>query len=216
MWLDIGIAVLLLWGIIQGYRRGFVLTLAQTAGWLIALVFGFFVYPYITAFLREETKLYELMDAQISARIGTGTTEAAEELLMGFPEAIRQALLDATATLTDGFSATIAESLVSLLSAIIAFLIIVFVIKLVLFIITSLFSKRSRGGLIGGVDGILGLFAGGIKSLLIIYLCMMLLVPITSLSKSTVLADQLKTSLFADYFYQNNLFLTKKTVEPLI
>lgn len=216
MWMDIGIVILLLWGIIQGYRRGFVLTLAQTAGWLAAVIFGFFVYPYITTFLREETKLYELMDAQISARIAAGTTDVAEEMLMGFPEALRQSLLDAAATLTDGFSSTMAESLASLLSAIIAFLIIVLTIKLVLFIITTLFSKRSRGGIIGGIDGILGLFAGGIKSLLIIYLCMMLLIPITSLSKSTVLADQLSSSILANYFYDHNLLLTKITVKPLI
>lgn len=207
MWVDGIIAIILIYTVIQGFRHGFVHTFIHTIGWILAVVLGFVWYPYVIKFLKENTGYYGAVRGKIAERITENAGGAADSAMTGIPEVIRDLLDKAINSATHAIATTMSESLANLIFNLIGFLVVAIVIKLVLWILTSLFSKEKRSGIIGGLDGLLGLFAGALKGIILVYILLALMVPITSLSGNTFLMDQLDASAFGSYLYDNNLIL---------
>ncbi len=207
MWVDGAIAIILIVTVVQGYRRGFVYTFIHTVGWLLSVVLGFVWYPHVIKFLKEETGFYEPVHQKIAARIAENTGSAANSAMTDIPEVIRDLLDHAIGTATNAFAQSMSISLSGLIFNIIGFLLIAIVIKLFLLILTLLFSKQRNGGIIGGIDGLTGVFAGALKGLIIVYILLALMVPITSLSGSSFLIGELDGSVMGSYLYDNNLIL---------
>ncbi|MBR0599242.1 CvpA family protein [Sinanaerobacter chloroacetimidivorans] len=205
MWFDVIIAAILILSLIQGYRHGFVHTFIHTVGWVLAVVLGFVWFPYVVDFLKNKTDFYSSIQDKIALRIADNAGTATDSALNGFPEVIREAVTKTVDTAADAISASIAGSLANILFSIIAFLIVAAVIKVIILFITSIFSKRSNGGFIGGIDGFFGIFAGALKGIVIIYLLLALMVPVTNLLGSEWLIDELNASVFGNYLYNNNL-----------
>jgi uncharacterized membrane protein required for colicin V production len=106
------------------------------------------------------------------------------------------------------------DSLTNLIFNIIGFLAVALAIKLFLMLLTMLFSKEKNSGFIGGMDGFFGLLAGALKGIILVYILLALMVPITSLSGSSFLISQLDGSVLGSYLYDNNLIL--KLVKGLL
>ncbi len=207
MWVDGILVIILLVTVAYGYRRGFVHTFLHTIGWILSVVLGFVWYPHVLTFLKEKTGLYDLTYRKISDLVTARADSATDSAMSGIPEVIRSLLDKAVTSATDVIASSMSENLANLLFHIIAFLVVAFAIKIVFFIILSLFSKEKNDGLIGKFDGILGLGAGALKGLILIFILLALLVPITSLSGNTLLMDQLDNSVLGNYLYNNNIIL---------
>ncbi|HWQ79165.1 MAG TPA: CvpA family protein [Anaerovoracaceae bacterium] len=207
MWVDAIIVSILVYGVIQGFRRGFVRTFLHAAGWILSVVLGFVWYPHVIGFLKENTGYYDTIRGKIAERIAENAAGVTDSALTGIPEVIRDLLDNAINSLTGAIADTLSVSLTNLIFNIIGFLTVVIAIKIIFMFITLLFSKEKRGGVIGGMDGFLGLFAGALKGILIVYILLALMVPVLSLSGSTFLTDQLDGSVLGSYLYDNNLIL---------
>ncbi|WP_027400314.1 CvpA family protein [Anaerovorax odorimutans] len=208
MYLDIIICVIIIFTMVQGYRHGFVYTFLRMAGWLISVILGFICYPKVTEFLKTKTKLYSVVHEKISDNFLENTSSAAPDsssTAIHNLEDLPSAIHNIVNSITNSITSSISDGLATIIFNILCFIIIVIVIKAILFFITSLFSKKSNDGIMGGIDGILGLVMGGIKGLIIVFVFLALLVPITSLWGNTVLLDSLDTSIIADQLYDNNL-----------
>ncbi len=120
---------------------------------------------------------------------------------------IRDLLDRAIDSATSAIALSMSDSLTNLIFNIIGFLVVAIAIKLILMTITILFSKEKNGGFIGGADGFFGLFAGALKGIILIYILLALMVPVTSLSGSSFLIGQLDGSVLGSYLYDNNLIL---------
>lgn len=207
MWVDVIIAVILVYTIIQGFRHGFVHTFIHTIGWLLAVVLGFVWYPYVIDFLKDKTDFYDSVHAKIAERFSENAGSATNSLLESLPRIIRELFTEAFENATNAMASSFADSLSIIIFNIIGFLVVVIGIKLILLFFTSLFSKKSNDGFVGGLDGLLGLVAGGVKGLVIVYILLALMVPITSLSGSTMIIEELEGSVIGSYLYDNNLIL---------
>lgn len=207
MWFDGAIAVILIFTIVQGFRRGFVHTFVHTAGWLLAVVLGFVWYPRVLDYLKNNTGIYNSIHDRITARIIENADSASNTTLSNIPEVIREILEKAIDSATDTIALTLSESLSRLVFAILAFLLVVLAIKLILLFITTLLSKKKNSGILGGIDGFLGLLSGALKGIVIVYILLALIVPITGLWGNTVLIDELNKSTIGLYLYDNNLIL---------
>lgn len=214
MWVDTIIVSLLLYAVVQGFRRGFVQTFLQTVGWILAVVLGFVWYPHVLGFIKDNTGYYDSLRGKIAERIYEKTGDAADSAMTGIPEVIRDLLDNAVNAVTGAIADTLSISLTNLIFNIIGFLAVVLAIKIILMLFTLLFSKEKRGGLIGAMDGFLGLFVGGLRGMLIIYILLALMVPVSSLYGSSFITDQIDGSMFGSYLYDNNLIL--KTVKGLL
>lgn len=214
MWVDTIIVSILLYAVVQGFRRGFVQTFLQTVGWILAVVLGFVWYPHVIGFLKENTGYYDSLRGKIAERIAENTGAAADSAMTGIPVVIRDLLDNAVNAVTGAIADTLSISLTNLIFNIIGFLAVVLAIKIILMLFTLMFSKEKRGGLIGAMDGFLGLFIGGLRGMLMIYILLALMVPVSSLYGSPFITDQIDGSMFGSYLYDNNLIL--KTVKGLL
>ena len=214
MWVDGIIVIVLIFTAVQGYRHGFVRTFLHTVGWILAVVLGFVWYPHVMGFLKEKTRFYTAVHSKIAERIAENASTATDSAMTGIPEVIRGLLDKAVNSATSAIATSISDTLTGLLFNIIGFLAVALLIKLVLLIFTSLFSKEKNGGLIGGIDGLFGLFAGALKGIIIVYILLALMVPVANLSGSSFLMDQINASALGIYLYDNNLILM--TVKSLL
>lgn len=207
MWVDVFIVSILLYAVVQGFRRGFVQTFLHAVGWILAVVLGFAWYPHVIGFLKGNTDYYDSVREKIAERIAEKAGGTADSAMTGIPEVIRDLLDNAVNAMTGAIADTLSVSLTNLIFNIIGFLAVVIAIKIILMLITLLFSKEKRGGIIGVLDGYLGFFAGALRGMLVIYILLALMVPVTSLSDSSFITGQIDASVFGSYLYENNLIL---------
>lgn len=207
MWVDGIIVIILIFAVVQGYRRGFVYTFIHTVGWILAVVLGFVWYPHVIEFLKEKTDFYDLIHGKVAERIAENVGNTANSAMTGIPEVIRDLLDKAISSATDAIANTMSDSLTNLVFNILGFLVVAIVIKLVLMTLTFLFSKEKNSGFIGGADGFFGILAGALRGIILVYILLALMVPVTSLSGSSFLIGQLDGSVLGSYLYDNNLIL---------
>ncbi|MEL7655813.1 MAG: CvpA family protein [Bacillota bacterium] len=207
MWVDTIIVIILVFTIVQGFRHGFVHTFIHTVGWVLAVILGFVWYPHVITFLKEKTGFYDSVHGKITERITENAGNAADSAMTGIPEVIRDLLDKAVDSATNAIAVSMSDNLSNLIFNILGFLIVAIAIKIILLILTILFSKEKNSGFIGGIDGFFGLLAGAAKGAILVYILLALMVPLTSLSGSSFLMDQLDGSVFGSYLYDNNIIL---------
>lgn len=207
MWVDGIIVIIVIFAVVQGFRHGFVHTFIHTVGWILAVVLGFVWYPHVIKFLKEKTDFYDSVHGKIEDRIAENAGNTTDAAMTGIPEVIRDLLDKAIDSATNAIVTSMSENLSNLIFNIIGFLVVAIAIKLALMLLTMMFSKQKNSGIIGGVDGIFGLLAGGLKGIILVYILLAFMVPITSLSGSAFLMDQLDGSVLGSYLYDNNLIL---------
>lgn len=207
MWVDGIIVIIVIFTAVQGFRRGFVQTFIHTVGWLLAVVLGFVWYPHVIDFLKEKTGFYDLVHGKISERIAENANSAADSAAGSIPEVIRDLLDKAIHSATDTIALSMSDSLSNLIFNMIGFLVVAIAIKLILLCLTMLFSKEKNDGFIGGIDSFFGLLAGTLKGIILVYILLAVMVPVTSLWVSSFLIDELDGSVLGSYLYNNNLIL---------
>jgi uncharacterized membrane protein required for colicin V production len=184
--------------VILGYRKGFTEAFLHTIGWILAIVLGFVWTPAVAAFLRGNTGLEESLQTILNERLAAGGGQ--EGLLSGIPEILSDYFSDAMSVI----QSNTVENLTDIIVTILALLCIIILIKLIFFLITLLFSKRKRGGIIAFSDGMLGLAFGAVKGLLLICILLAFFLPLANFLQSDVLLDQLYSSTYAIRIYNNN------------
>lgn len=206
MILDIIILAIIVLSIVFGYRAGFVITLANTIGWIGSFIAAQFLQPHVKTFILEHTALYEKLQGSFVTK-GQGNISGIESNLTIFPEKMRDVIGGIIKQGADGGSHIMANALV----VVIAFVISVVLVKLLLFIFVRLFSKRYRSNAVSGItDTVLGAVIGALKGIVISLVFALVLVPIAVMSggglQSWVLT-QLNDSYIAAMLYNNNLLL---------
>lgn len=200
MILDICLGIILLLSVIAGYRKGFTEAFLHTIGWILAIVLGFVWTPAVAAFLRGNTGLEENLRTIFDERLALAGTGGGEGILSGVPKILADYFSDAASVI----QTKTVENLVDIIMTILALLCIILVIKLIFFLITFLFSKRKRGGIIAFSDGMLGLAFGLVKGLLLICILLAFFLPLANFIRSDALLDQLYSSTYAIQIYDNN------------
>ncbi|MBE6036211.1 MAG: CvpA family protein [Clostridiales bacterium] len=201
MWIDVTVLAIFFLCVILGLHRGFVRSLAQLAGSLGAFLAGYFFCDDLALWARENTEVYETIHGILAPRLEVGTAEAAEAFLQQLPETLAP-LLEGRLTELSG---TLAETAANLLLSILCFVTIVLGVRLVLFVLIFLFSKKYRSGLAGFADGLFGCAFGIIEGLFLVFLFLALLVPVSELLDISGIPEALESSRLAHYLYDNNL-----------
>lgn len=204
MWMDIAILVIVLGSTVLGYIQGFMRTFLHTVGWLLAIVLSFAWYPTVVDFLKSKTGFYTAMQSNITDQLTLSTEDAAAgsagNALSGIPDILAQAIQTASEAVADSLAGNITD----LLFNIVSFLLVIAAIKLIFWMLISLFSKRNNDGLTGWLDGIFGAFFGGAKGIVIVLVLLAILVPVTGLSHGTFFQESLKASKLANTLYNHN------------
>ncbi|MDR2771815.1 MAG: CvpA family protein [Clostridiales Family XIII bacterium] len=207
MWLDILILIIIVLSMAHGYRNGLVRTVLRAFGWLLSIVAAVIVYPYVSNWLSANTELYDNIRRGLEERFSAHTSAKAGAILEDLPNVIAKAADDLVST----FAVSVADGVAAVCFRVSVYLALVLAIKLAAFLLTFLFSKRSRGrGIIGGIDGFLGLVFGAVRAMLIIFVLLALILPVSLLISepaNTAVSNALFASMFAGELYNNNPLL---------
>ena len=206
MILDIIVGIILLISIIQGYRKGFIFTLVHTVSWIGSIILGFVFYDKIKTLLVDKTIVYDSIYKKILEVLLAKGQESITSLTNHLPETLNTTLTATTSTASEALATNIANATIS----IITFLVILLSIKLILFLISRIFIKRSlkKGkGFSNFIDGFFGLLLGAVKGFILVFILLMILAPISQLIDSQTLSDQIASSKFTSNLYNGNFIL---------
>ncbi|MBR4020959.1 MAG: CvpA family protein [Firmicutes bacterium] len=204
MILDILAAVILLLSIIWGARKGFAKTCLSFTQWFICIIAGFFLCTTIKEQLIEHTTLDEAIHNYILDQVQTGIETSAPYQSM--PDLFSQWMQEESNEFIYGSCASITDIILTVL----AFLLIILVVKIIGGVVVLLFSKEYHDGVIGCIDGVLGFLFGAVRGILMQFVLFALLVPVLTLLPGT-LSIAVKTaidqSMIASVLYDDNLLL---------
>ena len=199
---DIIVIAILVFGMVFGFRSGFIYTFIHTIGWLLI---GFIWAPKLCDFITQKTDFYNSLYNAFLIRFSESFT-IADDTVAQLPEILAK-FIDSTEM---NFVSSVSKTMTDLCFSIISFLLVVLAVKLMLWLITEMFSKKQNGGFTGLLDGILGLAFGLMRSFLVVFFLLALLVPVSSFlapDTASALIESLSKSVFTKDLYDNNLLM---------
>lgn len=187
-----------------GLFRGFAHTFLYTLGWIGALLGSLLLTKLVAAFFRDGF-VGDMIFERLRDKF-TGSASALETALEGLPQIISGGL----AVTEEEHIEMFAEMLTSVLVIIVTFVLLFFLIRIALGTVVRSMIGGNRMSLLKGANKLLGFVAGFIEGVILVFVFLALLVPLTDLaaqSASATLVDSLETSVIAGSLYDNNLLL---------
>ncbi|MGI6751645.1 MAG: CvpA family protein [Anaerovoracaceae bacterium] len=203
MWLDIITALIFVLSTAQGSRSGFMRTLFHAAGWIASLVLAFLTYPFAASFLKERTPAYAGIYDRVLAKLTDDSQITGEQMMEGFPSIMG----DMVNSIKTSITTTLATGLSTILFSIVVFMGIAILIRISFLIFSAWARGKKKKGFTGFADGLLGMIIGAVRGILLIFIFLSLLIPLSNLSSGTAIANALEISLFTGTLYDNNLLL---------
>lgn len=202
--MDIIVLAIILFSTIFGARKGFAAAVSSFMQWFLCIALGFFFNDTVKEILRDYTELDEsihrVISEQLSARIEESPTYRT------LPDLFGDFLKDSP----ESFGNAASEPICSALMSVIAFLAVVFGIKVLCALIMFLFSRKHNDGVTGFIDGFLGFLFGMARGLLLALLGFAVLVPVLGLllpESAQPLIYAIEHSDIASVFYNENVLL---------
>lgn len=192
MWMDIIVALIFVLATADGLRQGFIRTVVQTLGWLIAIGAGLIFQGVLHDLLVEKTNITQGISDRITLKLSMGEASSETFFISKMPVIVQD---------------FITTGLTPFLVKIIAFILVVLFFRLIIMLITFIFSKKRRRGLIGFFDSFLGIFAGMLKGFFMIFLFLAILIPFIGLFPMGFISDAMEASKIAGVLYDNNYLL---------
>ena len=186
MWLDIGVALFLIICIFRGDKRGFVLAFTSTFGWIVSLVGGYFLKPRLLLWLDQNTsmrndltvKVTEYFVSVIKTNAESGGTVAGTEL----PQTVINALSSSAEKVYKATAIKVAEPVADMIMSLLAFFIVVFGIKIIMYLIERIVRMFSeKDGAVSSINSILGMVFNLIRGCIVSYILILLLMMISLL-----------------------------------
>ena len=189
-WLGLAAMGFLALSVCVGFRRGFVREVAATFFLVLSLVSAWFINPYVNDFLRENTPVYETVQEGFSNLIktenqGDEPSKKSEQnkFIEGLelPRFLKDAMEEnntartytylAAESFGEYVSGYLAEAVVNGLSFVISYILAALIIRVLTFALDIL----ARLPVIHGVNRIAGALVGGLKSVLVIWIALLVL-----------------------------------------
>jgi len=207
MFFDVLILAIIVACAVFGFINGFLISLSRIGGWIGALVVAFLYRDKVSDWLLENTDFYE----RTQERVELVCKAFVENYTDGGDPGAGAGGFSATLTrIGESLANAAAEQITTHLWTVLVFVGIVFGIKLILLILTLLLSKKFRGGMIGGIDGIAGLLFGLFQAIACILVVFALILPVSYMVNAKTHDDikrSMDESMVAQLIYENNPLL---------
>lgn len=224
-WVDVIIAIILIYNLFKGFTKGFVRSIAGLLGYFVCIVIAKIYYKSVAIYISTEYKWFLDLKTSISNRIissfssssssGQLASEGSDPLVLnslnlpsnikgdflGFFTELRgmKSGVSSAERFADYFSSFILNGL--------AFLLIFLVCLIIIMLAAKILDSFVKLPLFKQVNQLSGILFGGIKGCLIVYLIMTVVVFTSPIMSATALMDGIRTSILGDFFYNYNIFL---------
>ena len=198
MIIDIVLVLVFIASLVLGYKKGFTNTLIHTFGWVGVIIVSYLVVKPVSAFLKENTGLYDYFYESVRQNVAIDSSASAGFIPKLFDGILLKAQEELAVRITDS------------IYAVVCFLLVLILLKVILWLISHALSKRNRDGVIGFVDGMFGMLTGAIRGAIIVLLLLAFAYPVLSFISpdlATAMMDELENSYFSLYLYEHNPLL---------
>lgn len=223
-WLLIIIVVGLAFCILHGYKKGFIRILFSLVSIILAIAFVTLATPYICSYLENHTPLKAnieekcLEHIQLSAKDKMGSEADSQEKTLSdagitIPSGVFEKMVNQGVNTADyalektGAYQTLASSLAHFIVNGIAFFAAFVIATIALFIIARLLNLIAMLPLIRNVNHLLGVIAGFVQGMVLIWLFMYLVAVCCTSSFGVMMLDYINKSMILSYLYNHNLVL---------
>lgn len=204
IFLDVIVCAILLFSTIMGAKKGVARTVVSFMQWFVCIIAGFLFCDKVKGLLIDYTTMDSSINQYVLNRMQASAVDSSSYQAM--PDLFSDWVNDTADAFVYGTSAAITSTLMT----VIAFLCIVFGIKLAAFGLVRLFSRKYHDGVVGFFDGFMGFLFGGVRGLLYVFLFFAVLVPVLGLiwpGLSEAVVKSMDDSYIAGFLYNNNVLL---------
>ena len=233
-WLLIIVILVLAGNIVWGFSRGFLRVIYSMLAWIAILVFVTWATPYVANVLTEKTNIDNRIESNLDERLHElviGDTNGQKEdrepdaqnpgqgkknyrdLQMKLPDAVTNKLFDTNKIadqILEGSGAydAVAGRATDLAMRVISFVLVLLIAVISFHLLSVVLKVVEKLPLIGGINRLLGLFAGLVKGILIIWLAFAIIAMAGTTDIGIALISYIYESPLLIWVYENNFVLT--------
>lgn len=233
-WLLIIVILVLAGNIVWGFSRGFLRVIYSMLAWIAILVFVTWATPYVANVLTEKTNIDNRIETNLDERLHElviGDTNGQKEdrepdaqnpgqgkknyrdLQMKLPDAVTNKLFDTNKIadqILEGSGAydVVAGRATDLAMRVISFVLVLLIAVISFHLLSVVLKVVEKLPLIGGINRLLGLFAGLVKGILIIWLAFAIIAMAGTTDIGIALISYIYESPLLIWVYENNFVLT--------
>ncbi len=233
-WLLIIVILVLAGNIVWGFSRGFLRVIYSMLAWIAILVFVTWATPYVANVLTEKTNIDNRIESNLDEKLHElviGDTNGQEEdrepdaqnpgqgkknyrdLQMKLPDAVTNKLFDTNKIadqILEGSGAydVLAGRATDLVMRVISFVLVLLITVISFHLLSVVLKVVEKLPLIGGINRLLGLFAGLVKGILIIWLAFAIIAMAGTTDIGIALISYIYESPLLIWAYENNFVLT--------
>lgn len=233
-WLLIIVILVLAGNIVWGFSRGFLRVIYSMLAWIAILVFVTWATPYVANVLTEKTNIDNRIESNLDEKLHElviGDTNGQKEdcepdaqnpgqgkknyrdLQMKLPDAVTNKLFDTNKIadqILEGSGAydVVAGRATDLVMRVISFVLVLLIAVISFHLLSVVLKVVEKLPLIGGINRLLGLFAGLVKGILIIWLVFAVIAMAGTTDIGIALISYIYESPLLIWVYENNFVLT--------
>lgn len=233
-WLLIIVILVLAGNIVWGFSRGFLRVIYSMLAWIAILVFVTWATPYVANVLTEKTNIDNRIETNLDEKLHElviGDTNGQKEdrepdaqnpgqgkknyrdLQMKLPDAVTNKLFDTNKIadqILEGSGAydVVAGRATDLVMRVISFVLVLLIAVISFHLLSVVLKVVEKLPLIGGMNRLLGLFAGLVKGILIIWLAFAIIAMAGTTDIGIALISYIYESPLLIWAYENNFVLT--------
>lgn len=233
-WLLIIVILVLAGNIVWGFSRGFLRVIYSMLAWIAILVFVTWATPYVANVLTEKTNIDNRIESNLDEKLHElviGDTNRQKEdrepdaqnpgpgkknyrdLQMKLPDAVTNKLFDTNKIadqILEGSGAydVVAGRATDLVMRVISFVLVLLIAVISFHLLSVVLKVVEKLPLIGGINRLLGLFAGLVKGILIIWLAFAIIAMAGTTDIGIALISYIYESPLLIWVYENNFVLT--------
>lgn len=233
-WLLIIVILVLAGNIVWGFSKGFLRVIYSMLAWIAILVFVTWATPYVANVLMEKTNIDNRIESNLDEKLHElviGDTNGQKEdrepdtqnpgqgkknyrdLQMKLPDAVTNKLFDTNKIadqILEGSGAydVVAGRATDLVMRVISFVLVLLIAVISFHLLSVVLKVVEKLPLIGGINRLLGLFAGLVKGILIIWLAFAIIAMAGTTDIGIALISYIYESPLLIWVYENNFVLT--------
>lgn len=228
------VVAILIGCMITGYRKGFLRIVYSLIAWILVMAFVYISTPYIKEFIIENTGIDESIEAyceetvrkpietqvqkDTAQTVGTTAEElkaaGIEELGIKLPESVIEDIIENTSNTANDFLeesgayTKLSQAMADFMLQGIAFMVAFVIGGAASVIISCVLGIVSKIPVLSGTNKTLGLLAGAIEGLLIVWTAFYFIAIFSSSEAGGILVSYIYDSAVLTFLYENNLVLT--------
>ena len=206
--------------VLIGYKRGFIKTVFDLAGMLIAVILTVLISPVVASMMKGSPSIYDSLHTKIEKHVhinfdaeGHSLSQYLDDLEV--PDKVGDYLLDGGKTLeevasssVDAVNARIVDKLTVMAINCIAFILTLIVVMIVITIVAMVLDLVSKLPGINMLNKTLGIAAGAIEAYLILSVIGVIIMTFSTSDFGISAASQIASNPILSFIYKNNLLLS--------